>query len=336
MMFIAQLIGIAFVVAVLVAYVTIASRDDEGRREAWQRFAARRGGEFRAGPRRFMSFVSQDEVEVRCAHASVRLSVHVTGSGKSERVFTRACAHFVIGGGPRFKVTPAGLVASVGRALGGQDVELGNRRFDREFIVKGEDDAGIRCAWRNEIQEEMTRALSEATVVSRGSEIVLLMDGGRLDGLDAIVDVVGALASVGADALDGLAACPDATLNPAAGTREQPTSPSLKLTTTEGDATAMVAWHEGGPRVRLVLPLSGELPAFQAEIHSGHAAGFPHGLLSEYAVRLLDELPGALVASTARALVLLWPGIPDVASFTSGAHLLADVASAVHRTSAFR
>lgn len=40
------------------------------------------------------------------------------------------------------------------------------------------------------------------------------------------------------------------------------------------------------------------------------------------------------VASTERALELRWPGI--AVAFMSGAHLLTDMASTVHRTSAFR
>lgn len=335
-MIFAQLLAIAFVVTVIVAYVLIVNRDDGERRKVWRRFAERRSGELRVGTRRFMSFISQDEVEVRSGLAMVRLSVHVTGVGKSERVFTRARAHFIIGGGPRFDVTPAGLLADVARALGGQDLKLGDRRFDREFIVKGEDLAGIQRTWTQEAQQAMTRALSIATVVARGSQITLQMDGLRREELDAMVDLVGTLASVGADALDGLASCPGATLTHAAGTWDQPAPPSLKLATPHGDATATVAWHEGGPHVRLMLPLSNELPAFQGEIHGGRPTGVPPGLLSDFGVRLLEEVPDVAVASTARALELSWPGIPDGAAFLSGAHLLVDMANAVHRTGAFR
>ena len=319
------------------ALQTMANSADADRRASWARLAKQRGGEYLNEESPFWSTQPRDALDLRVAHAVVRLDVRVTGGGNSKEIHTRARARFTIGRGPAFHVAPAGVLASVGRALGAQDLLLGDPRFDRDFIVKGQDHEGLKLVFTKTLQATLTRSLSEATVTTRGKVVELSVTGARRFGLDVMADVVGALASVGADGLDALAAAlPDATHTPAGGTWAAPSPPSLTVPTAQGDATALMYWFKGGPRVLLVLPVQRELPEFRVVIEDGHAEGIPAGLLSEYSARLLAELPGALVASKERHLELRWLGIPEAAAFMCGVNLLVDIAGGVHRTGAFR
>lgn len=314
-----------------------ANSTDAGRRAVWAQLAEKRGGEYLDEKRPFWSTERRDQLDLRVGSAVVRVDVRITGFGKSKEAYTRARARFTLGRGPAFHVAPAGALASVGRALGAQDLPLGHQRFDRDFIVKGQDHAGVKRAWTPALQATLTRSLSDATVTSRGDMVELSLSGARYFGVDVMADVVGALASVGADALDALAAAlPDATLTRAGGTWDAPTPPSLTVPTAQGDVTALVCWFTGGPRVILALPVTRELPEFRVVIADGHAEGIPQGLLSEYGARLLVELPGVLVASKERHLELRWLGIPEASTFMCGVNLLAELAGRVHHTGAFR
>ena len=335
----AIVVGTLAAVGLGVGWLAVQHSSAEKRLAAWKALAARRGGRFVEGHRSASagSLHGNGMIEVRVAQATVRLDLYSDVMGASKSQYTRARARFVLGTGPRFRATAAGVLADVGRSLGFQDVPLGDETFDHMFIVKGEDPSGIKAAFSLRTQAALARSLPVATVSSDGEEITLHTLGARTLGLDEMLDVVGALASVGADGLDALAAAlPEATLTPAGGTWEAPTPPSLTLPTAQGDATAGVYWFKGGPRVCLTLPLPRELPVLRVVIKDGQADGVPAGLMSEHGQRLLAELPGVLLESRAQQLELRWLGIPEPAAFMSGANLLTEIASSVHRTGVFR
>lgn len=335
----AIVVGTLAVIGLGVGMLSAQHSAAEKRLAAWKAVAVRRGARFDEGHRAKYAVqpYAHGVIEARVAQATVKLDLHSDALGSSKSVYTRARARFVLGAGPRFRATAAGVLADVGRSLGFQDVPLGDEAFDHMFVVTGEDPSGIKAAFSLRTQATLARSLPVATVSSDGHEVTLHTLGARTLGLDEMLDVVGALASVGADGLDALAAAlPDATLTPAAGTWEAPTPPLLTIPTTHGNARATVYWWRGGPRVSLTLPLPRELPAFRVVIKDGQAEGVPTGLLSDYGLRLLIELPGVLVESRAQQLELRWLGIPEPTAFTSGVNLLADIASSVHRTGAFR
>jgi hypothetical protein len=72
---------------------------------------------------------------------------YVTGSGKSKQTWT-ALEVVVPGGDPGFllRVTREGLGARFAKAVGGQDVQLGNAEFDAQFRVRGSDEPRVRRA----------------------------------------------------------------------------------------------------------------------------------------------------------------------------------------------
>jgi hypothetical protein len=333
------IVGVLVLVGAGLAMASVKDSAEERRVAAWKKLAERRGGRHFQRPESAGLFTPRDAVEVRCGRVLVRLDLRPSQSDNITQPETRARARFALGNGPRFTVTPAGFFAGFGRSMGLQDIPLGNPAFDSAFVVTGEDPSGIKTAWSSGPRATLRNSLPTAKVSSDGCEVTLITLGARADGLDDMVDLVGALASVGADGLDALAQLPDTTLTPAGGTWERPTPPTLKVTTAHGEATASVHPATGGPRVRLTLPLTRELPEFRVALGDppfGQADGVPEGLITEYGARLLAELPGVHLESQERQLALRWPGIPEPAAFSAGVKLLSEVAGSAHRTGAFR
>jgi hypothetical protein len=64
--------------------------------------------------------------------------------GFDEHIFTRLRAPLQNASSFRFTVYRKGLFSGLGKKLGMQDVEVGHEIFDREFIVKGTDEAKLR------------------------------------------------------------------------------------------------------------------------------------------------------------------------------------------------
>ena len=332
-------VGVVVAGTVGAGVLALNESSEKRRVDAWKAFAKRHGGRFIESRGSTGPFAPPSgAVEVRVGHVLVWLDLCVSTSDNSQRD-TRARARFVLGSGPRFSVTPAGILSGVGRSIRFQDIPLGNPDFDAAFIVKGEDPSGIKAAWTGALQATLKRSMSVASVRSDGKEVTVIARGVRVDGLDVFVDVAGALASVGASGLDALAELPelpDTTLTPAGGTWSAPTPPTLTVTTAHGQATATVHSVTGGPRLCLTLPLSRELPDFRVVLEDGQAEGMPAGLITEYGARLLAELPGALLKCEEQQLQLRWLGIPDAPAFLAGVKLLSEVAGSAHRTGAFR
>ena len=74
----------------------------------------------------------------------VTLDKHVVSTGKSTITFTRLRAPFVSNGGLRFEIYRRGLFSNLGKLLGMQDIEVGDREFDEAFIVKGNEEPTVR------------------------------------------------------------------------------------------------------------------------------------------------------------------------------------------------
>lgn len=71
---------------------------------------------------------------------------------------TRLRAPFLNPGGFRFTVYRKGIFTELGKYLGMQDVEVGHPDFDRDFVIKGTDDAKLRQIFGNARIRELIAA----------------------------------------------------------------------------------------------------------------------------------------------------------------------------------
>lgn len=108
--------------------------------EIWRQFCDQTGSNFVPG-----SFFKFDKVEATHGPWVVTLDTYAVSTGKSTIVYTRMRAPYVNPDGFRFTVYRKGIFTLIGKLFGMQDVSVGHEDFDREFVIKGNDDNKL---WR--------------------------------------------------------------------------------------------------------------------------------------------------------------------------------------------
>lgn len=312
-------------------------KQTQQRQAVWRDVASKRGGRYLEP--RWGLFQSRSEgIEVRVGHAIVLLDLYVVSTGKSSTTYTRARARFALGAGPVFKVYEEGIFSSIGKALGTQDLELGDARFDEIYMVKGEGVDALRRAWTDDARATLMSSQLQIRAESDGREVKLIVLGGLSEpaALNAMLDLCGELASFGARSLDGLASIEGARLEPASGSWESPAPPRLSIATERGEVTASIGPGARGPRLRLTLGADRDLPPFSADVAAGRADGMPKGVLTERAAPMLRRLEGATISGDGRQLRAAWSGVPDRETVKAGAELLAELAGGTRSVGAFR
>jgi hypothetical protein len=126
--------------------VYLVNREQEKNRRAWTEAAARVGGAFdpSAGPwyRRTMT------IQATLDGVAVLADYYVVSNGKSSTTYTRVRAAAAGAPNLRLSVYKEGFFSSLGKALGTQDIQVGDPLFDDLFMVKSNDEALCR-AWLN-------------------------------------------------------------------------------------------------------------------------------------------------------------------------------------------
>jgi hypothetical protein len=112
--------------------------------EIWQQLSAETGAQFVEG-----GFLKSDKVRAVHGQWTVTLDKYVVSTGKVTVVYTRMRAPYVNPDGFRFEVYRKGVFSDLGKLFGMQDVEVGHPEFDRDFIIKGTDEAKLRQLFAN-------------------------------------------------------------------------------------------------------------------------------------------------------------------------------------------
>lgn len=213
--------------AVGVGAALIKTRHDEQRRKSvWRKVALSRGGVYYE-PYGF--FRPQPEaIDIDVDEVRVRLDRYQVGSGNQRRMYTRCRARYLLPRGPVFCIYPEGVLASIGKALGGQDVALGtDPAFDKQFIVKCEDVEAVQRVWSARAMRIMRRTFDKARIESDGAEIVLISpDPLDVSGLVAeVIDLMAEIASADLFGAEALRALPGAAYQPPTGPWDDRTIP---------------------------------------------------------------------------------------------------------------
>lgn len=249
----------------------------------------------------------------------------------------RARARFAFGWGPSFRVYREDFMAAVTKWFGAQDVLLGHEEFDRRFMVKCRDAEHTALAWSEPARERMADELECATVVSDGQVVEMICPGAhQLDSqLEAMLDVVGALASVGARRLEPYHQLPEVELQPP--TLAPRRTFTMSLGTRAGSVRVMTTRVSGEPCLALLALARRELLPFTSELGDGCLAALPEDTLTAEAAPLLSSLRGALLVSgVGGALRLSWSGFPAPEILADGARLLEMLAAERFSVGAFR
>ena len=109
------------------------------RDEIWRRLSSEIGGEFVKG-----SFTRSSKVEVRIKEWLVTLDTYTVSTGKSSTTYTRMRAPYVNPDHFRFSIYRRSIFSNLGKALGMQDIVIGDAAFDDAFIIKGSDESKVQ------------------------------------------------------------------------------------------------------------------------------------------------------------------------------------------------
>ncbi|RMH40653.1 MAG: hypothetical protein D6689_13115 [Deltaproteobacteria bacterium] len=269
----------------------------------WQQVAARRGATFAL--RRTLLVSHSPSIRERRGSVDVLLEMasrrtwSTTSSSDDTRPYLRCRAPYPIAAGPRFKVTPDGFFASIGKALGMQDVVLGNdAAFDDKFVVKTDDPARTRIAWTARAMQRLVTALPRASVVSDGREVVLTVDdyGNTPAVLEACLDVVGDIVTsdvFGIGALRSLAGAVVAS----------PMTVRLSLPETVHLGVDLDA--DGRPTTWARADIARAAAPYRAPIADGRIRGAPPGAVPDEAADLIARVAAGTV-EVADGRVTVW------------------------------
>ena len=174
------------------------------RREAWSEIARELGGQYvaRAG------WFSSDRERIEAVVRGVRIVVdwHKRGSGNHSQTYTRVTAAYPHVDGPSGRVYRQGILSSIGKAFGTQDVALGvDAMFDERFVVKTEQVALMRRLWTPRAAELMLRSFSDVELETQADHVEIEGRGMWLE-RDRIVGAVDLLAELAGRDLYGAAA----------------------------------------------------------------------------------------------------------------------------------
>lgn len=89
---------------------------------------------------------------------TVSLDTYAVHTGTVTMLYTRLRAPFVNADSFRFQVAREGFFWKVGKVLGARDVEVGIEEFDRDFVIRGNDESRLRSLFA----DEKVRALLQA------------------------------------------------------------------------------------------------------------------------------------------------------------------------------
>lgn len=91
-----------------------------------------------------------DRVQATHNQWTITLDLFHVHTGRVPLVFTRLRAPYVNPDRFRFSVTKRGLFSGVAKLFGMQDVAVGHPEFDREFVIRGNDEAKLRALFAND------------------------------------------------------------------------------------------------------------------------------------------------------------------------------------------
>lgn len=139
-------------IGALVAVVVVGAAINSGRRERWQRIAEHLGLRYSRGR---MGTAGEMDGTLR----GLQVRVWCVDRGTSDSTDYRTCVETLQphGLGLGLKLLPEGLMRSVGKLLGGQDIQVGDHRFDSAFIVRGQDADAVRRFCTPEVREALLR-----------------------------------------------------------------------------------------------------------------------------------------------------------------------------------
>ncbi len=267
-------------------------------------------------------------LEVDIGQARAYLDVQVR-TGNSLAFFSRVKARLPVAAGPTMSIRREGFVASIGKALGGQDIVLGgNEEFDKAYVVRTNDEERTRTMWTERAKTLMLHELPRPKVTCDGSLITLVVGDVLADeaAISAGLDLIGELANADLFGLEALSELKDAEYHQPTGPWDDRTAPfarvealipvTLSLFVNRGVATTKASGKG------VVEERGGQL-----RISSDGSYEGDDEILSERSRSAIRRVGAATLTVSDGSAELLWEGIEnEVDHLEAGVELIASMA----------
>lgn len=132
----------------------------ESLKEAFERIASEIGGRFIEG-----SLFKSPRIEVPWRLGHIYIDTYTQSTGQSAVTYTRVRCAYKTDHPFDMKVYKKGAFSNMGKALGMQDIEIGQSEFDESFIIKGDDERLIRAVLNQYNLQNALMALPKTTLV---------------------------------------------------------------------------------------------------------------------------------------------------------------------------
>lgn len=129
------------------------------RAEIWSKLSAQLGGAYSKGTWR-----KSDRITVEHGHWTITLDTFTVHANNAHIPFTRFRAPFLNTDKFRCKVYRSNLFSTIGKWFGMQDVTIGDAAFDRDFVVKSNDEGKVRTFLANPDLRARLAALKHTTL----------------------------------------------------------------------------------------------------------------------------------------------------------------------------
>jgi hypothetical protein len=107
--------------------------------EIWSQVARDIGGRYEDG-----GFWGGDALRYHAGEWEITLDTYTVSNGNQSTTYTRMRAPFVNHDGLYLKIYREGIFSGIGKALGFQDIQIGDSAFDSQYVIKGNHEDKIR------------------------------------------------------------------------------------------------------------------------------------------------------------------------------------------------
>jgi hypothetical protein len=134
------IISIIAVFVVILIGIVLGVWSKQKQAESWREFATQIGAEFVSG-----GLFRRDMVQAQVGGRTVTLDTYSVPSGDSNTTYTCMKTAFIKPAGFQFMIFRTGLISKIDKALGSQDIEIGDAEFDRQFTIQSNNEARLRA-----------------------------------------------------------------------------------------------------------------------------------------------------------------------------------------------
>src|SRR5689334_7784195 len=107
--------------------------------EVWQRLATQIDARFEHG-----GWWRGDKLTAKVGEWTITLDTYTEHRGETSSAYTRLRAPYVNRDGFRFRISRRHLFTCIGELFGAQDIEIGEPKFDDDFVIKANDESKVR------------------------------------------------------------------------------------------------------------------------------------------------------------------------------------------------